>query len=74
MASADRPTIKSGEQIVHEFVGNLKPGESLDADTITSIQELYKTDKLTKTRLPQALEANRSRILGTGTDRDHGSP
>jgi hypothetical protein len=63
MPNSSQPFIKSGHKVVDEFVDTLCAGESLDALTIASVGELHKTNKLTKTRLLQALEIDRSRPL-----------
>ncbi len=51
--------IKSGPEIVKEFIEHLLGDESLDKDTIEIISALYKENKLTVTRLQQALDAKR---------------
>ena len=57
----DDSVIKSGPEIVSEFVDSLSDGDSIDSQTLASIRELYKSGKLTRTRLLQSLEEARSR-------------
>jgi hypothetical protein len=58
---SDDPVIKSGPEIVSEFLDSLGDGDSIDPQTLASIRELHKSGKLTRTRLPQSLEEARSR-------------
>ena len=51
--------IKSGPEIVKEFVESLEKDKSLDKDTIEVITLLYIGNKLTQTRLLQGLEEKR---------------
>ena len=52
--------IKSGLEIVNEFLETLERNESLDAQTVASIKQLQQTGNLTKVRLLQVLEQMRS--------------
>lgn len=56
----DDKKIKSGPDIVKEFVRGLNDEPTLDKDTVQVIVQLYKEDKLTPTKLQQALELKRS--------------
>ncbi len=51
--------IRSGPQIVKEFIQYLEKDTSLDGDTVEVIKLLHGEDKLTPGRLQQALEAKR---------------
>ena len=52
--------IKSGLEIVNEFLETLEQNELLDAQTVASIKQLQQTGNLTKVRLLQVLEQMRS--------------
>jgi hypothetical protein len=52
--------IKSGAEIVADFVERLQADDRINLLTLNTIKELYKTGKFTKTRLLQALELARS--------------
>jgi len=58
---SDDSIIKSGLQIVDEFLDSLNEQDSIDASTLAAVRELYKSGKLTRTRLLQVLEQARSR-------------
>jgi hypothetical protein len=60
MTPPGESAIKSGGEILSEFLDALEPGESLDMQTITSIRELHEAGKLSRTRLLQTLEEVRS--------------
>jgi len=62
---SDDSVIKSGPEIVSEFLDSLTDGDSIDSQTLASIRELHKSGKLTRTRLLQFLEEARSRA-GSG--------
>jgi hypothetical protein len=62
MPTAGQNVVKSGKEIVDDFVDGLSAGESLDALTIASIKVLHKADTLTKTRLLQALDTDRPKM------------
>ena len=51
--------IKSGEEVVKEFVQNLQKDTSLDRDVAEAISVLYIQKKLTSTRLQQILDSKR---------------
>ena len=51
--------IKSGPEIVKEFIESLKTNKSLDKGTVDAIELLHTKDKLTLTKLQQALESER---------------
>ena len=51
--------IKSGPEIVKEFIETLKTNESLDKGTVGAIELLHTENKLTLTKLQQALESER---------------
>ena len=53
-------TIRSGPDIVKEFVRALLEDPSLDKDTVEAIEHLYNENKLSPTKLQQALELKRS--------------
>ena len=53
-------TIRSGPDIVKEFVHSLLEDPSLDKDTVEVIEHLYNDNKLSPTKLQQALELKRS--------------
>lgn len=53
-------TIRSGSDIVKEFVHGLLEDPILDKDTVQVIVQLYDENKLTPTKLQQALEVKRS--------------
>lgn len=57
MSSED---IKSGSEVVSEFLDSLHGDEAIDADTLTAVHELFKTGKLSRTRLLRALEKLRA--------------
>jgi hypothetical protein len=54
------PVIKSGSEIVNEFLTGLPSGNDLDAATVSAIKTLHSESKLTRTRLEQALERIRA--------------
>jgi hypothetical protein len=58
---SDDSLIKSGSEIVSEFLDSLADGASIDSQTLASIRELHKSGNLTRTRLLQSLEEARSR-------------
>jgi len=63
MASSKDDIIKSGPEIVSDFLDGLEAGEFLDADTVGCIRDLQQTANLTRTRLLQALEQVRATTL-----------
>ena len=52
-------TIKSGPQIVKDFIEALRNDESLDQPTVEVIAQLYSAKKITQTRLQQGLALKR---------------
>jgi hypothetical protein len=58
---SDDSVIKSGPEIVSEFLDSLSEGDSIDSQTLASIRELHNSGRLTRTRLQQSLEEARSR-------------
>lgn len=52
-------TIKSGPQIVKDFVEALKNDDTLDQATVEVIVPLYSDKKITQTRLQQGLASKR---------------
>lgn len=52
-------TIKSGPEIVKDFIGGLKNDSSLDQGTVETIRLLDQAGNLTPPKLQQALEARR---------------
>ena len=59
-------TIKSGVDIVKDFINALEADSSLDEGVVASLSHLLKEDKLTPTRLMQALEAERKKRTASG--------
>ncbi len=51
--------IRSGPEIVKEFIENLENDKSLDKGMVEIIKVLHAENKLTQTRLQQALEVKR---------------
>ncbi len=51
--------IRSGPEIVKEFIENLEKDKSLDNGTVETIKLLHAEKKPTQTRLQQALEVKR---------------
>ena len=51
--------IRSGPEIVKEFIENLEKDKSLDNGTVEIIKLLHAEQKFTQTRLQQALEVKR---------------
>ncbi len=51
--------IRSGPEIVKEFIENLENDKSLDKGTVEIIKLLHAEKKLSQTRLQQALEVKR---------------
>ncbi len=52
-------TIKSGAEIVKEFLDGLETDQLLDRGTVEAIRLLYLGGSLTQTKLQQALEGKR---------------
>lgn len=51
--------IKSGAEIVKDFIDSLEKDESLDKDTVQAIKATHVTKKPTLTRLLQGLQEKR---------------
>jgi len=66
---SDPSVIKSGPEIVQEFLDSLNASDSIDPLTLACIRDLHKTGRFTRTRLLQALEQARSHD-GTGASTD----
>jgi hypothetical protein len=57
MSSED---IKSGSQVIREFLVSLQRGENIDAGILTAVRELFAVGKLSKTHLLNALATLRT--------------
>jgi hypothetical protein len=55
----DSKIIKSGFEVVREFLDSLRGDKTIDADTLAAVHDLFETGKLSRTRLLVALEALR---------------
>ena len=51
--------IRSGPEIVKEFIEGLKNNTFLDTDTVEALDELHAQGKLTQIRIQQLLELKR---------------
>ena len=60
--------IKSGSEVVSEFLGLLHGDEVIDADTLAAVGDLFKTGKLTRSRLLGALDALRASATTQATN------
>jgi hypothetical protein len=58
LPNRESPTIqlRSGLEIVTDFVASLKENKSLDADTVAAVEDLLAKGKLTFTNLLKSLE------------------
>ena len=67
--------IKTGTQVVSEFLESLQGDESIDADTLGAVCDLFKTGKLSKMQLLKSLEVLRVKAVvpDTGTIGDDAS-
>jgi hypothetical protein len=54
--------IQSGPEIVTDFMRKITTDQSLDTDTVTAIERLYRADKLTTTNLLKSLENTRGNV------------
>ena len=52
--------IKSGAQVISEFLVSLQGGENIDAGTLTVVRELFEAGKLSKSRLLSSLATLRT--------------
>ncbi len=57
MSSED---IKSGSQVISEFLVSLQRDENIDAGTLTAVRELFAVGKLSKTHLLNSLATLRT--------------
>ena len=55
--------IKSGTQVVTDFIESLQGDETVDAPTLNATRDLFKLGKLNKTQLLKALDALRTRAV-----------
>jgi hypothetical protein len=55
--------IKTGSQVVTEFLESLQEDLNVDGATLAALRELFKTQKLTKTRLLRVLEEQRAKAV-----------
>lgn len=55
----DEKILKSGDEVVKEFIQNLGQDVSLDKDVVEAISALYFQKKLTLTQLQHILESKR---------------
>lgn len=62
--------IKTGSQVVSEFLESLQGEQNIDGDTLDALRSLFKTQKLTKTRLLKSLEEQRGKAVA----RESGAP
>jgi hypothetical protein len=53
------PILKAGIEVVRDFISDLHGDTALDHNVVTILQELHQQDKLTKTKLLQALADQR---------------
>lgn len=58
--------IKSGSEVVKEFLDSLQDDGAIDADTLAAVYDLFKTGKLSRIRLLRALEALRASAIAQG--------
>lgn len=56
--------IRTGNQIIDEFLTAMKSHSSIDEDVLQAVRLLRMDDKLTERRLQQELEEIRNRRLG----------
>jgi len=62
--------IKTGTQVVSEFLESLQGHETIDADTLGALHHLFKTGKLNKTQLLNALEPLRAKTVAQAASVD----
>lgn len=60
--------IKSGVEVVSDFLESLQGDKDIDADTLGAARELFDAGKLTKTRLQNSLDALRAAAIAGGDD------
>ena len=54
-----KENIKSGKEVLEEFIANIKKNEDLDADIVGLISDLYEEGKVSKTNLLNGLSSIR---------------
>ena len=52
--------IKSGQEVLAEFITQISENKELDFDIVAKVKELHQNNKLSKTNLINALEALRT--------------
>ena len=62
--------IKSGTQVVSEFLASLQGDATIDTGTLGAVHDLFETGKLNRTQLLNALEALRAKAVA----QDAGGP
>lgn len=60
--------IRSGSEVVSEFLDSLQGEEAIDADTLAAVHNLFKTGKLSRIQLLRALEALRASPIAQGNN------
>ncbi|MEJ2378389.1 MAG: hypothetical protein P8Y71_24395 [Pseudolabrys sp.] len=60
--------IKSGVEVVTDFLESLQGDKDIDADTLHAVRELFDAGKLTKTRLQNSLDELRATAIARGGD------
>ncbi len=60
--------IKSGVEVVTDFLESLQGDKDIDADTLGAVRELFDAGKLTKTRLQNSLDELRATAIAGGGD------
>lgn len=60
--------IKSGSEVVSEFLNSLQGDEAIDSDTLASVHDLFEMNKLNRNRLFGALEALRASTIAQGNN------
>ncbi len=60
--------IKSGSEVVSEFLDSLQGDQAIDADTVAAVHDLFKTGKLSRFRLSSALERLRASAIAQGNN------
>ena len=51
--------IKSGSEVISDFLASLKDKKEIDPSTLDAVQALFETKKLSKAQLLRTLEASR---------------
>lgn len=55
--------IRSGTQVVTDFIESLQGDETIDAATLNATRDLFELGKLNKTQLLKALDALRTKAV-----------